>query len=343
MHRPVLGLAAFLVLACSDRSERQVAMDPAPPSTELVRVDTGRVDTGRVDTGSVAPAEEATPPAPAPRPARARRKPKARAPEPPAYRQSEPDTVRLTDTVRMADTVTRADTVRVTDAVAVADSLVLRDSAPAPAPVSTPAPAPTAAATPDSTPAPLPAEDSGFDGVRALPVGTHIQAALTDSLDSRRDSAGRRLSAEVAQNVADRTGTVIVPAGSRVRLTVVKLAPAGSRSAADGQLELKVNGIEVGDSMRVVSATVGQIPHELRGRGVTGSEAAKVGAGTAVGAVAGRVIGGNTKGAVIGGVVGAAGGAAVAAQTAKRDVVVKARTIITLVLDSPLVATAETP
>jgi hypothetical protein len=54
--------------------------------------------------------------------------------------------------------------------------------------------------------------------------------------------------------------------------------------------------------------------------------------------VLGRVLGGNTKGAVIGGVVGAAGGAVVASQTATRDVVVKAKTPLVLVLTEPLTA-----
>jgi uncharacterized membrane protein len=80
------------------------------------------------------------------------------------------------------------------------------------------------------------------------------------------------------------------------------------------------------------------VPHELRGRGVTGEEAAKVGVGAAGGAVVGRVLGGNTRGAVIGGVVGAAGGAVVASETAAKDVVVKARTPFVLVLQAPLAA-----
>ena len=79
------------------------------------------------------------------------------------------------------------------------------------------------------------------------------------------------------------------------------------------------------------------MPYELRGRGVTGEEAAKVGVGAAGGAVVGRVLGGNSKGAVIGGVVGAAGGAVVASQTAAKDVVVKARTPVALVLTAPIV------
>jgi hypothetical protein len=80
------------------------------------------------------------------------------------------------------------------------------------------------------------------------------------------------------------------------------------------------------------------IPRELRGRGVTGKEAAKVGVGAAGGAVLGRVVGGNTRGAVIGGVAGAAAGAVVANQTAIRDVVVKAKTPVVMVLTEPMTA-----
>ena len=87
-----------------------------------------------------------------------------------------------------------------------------------------------------------------------------------------------------------------------------------------------------------VKANIQPVPRELRGRGVTGSEAAKVGGGAAAGAVLGRVVGGNTKGAVIGGVAGAAAGAVVANQTATRDVVVKAKTPLVLVLTAPLSA-----
>jgi outer membrane protein with glycine zipper len=80
------------------------------------------------------------------------------------------------------------------------------------------------------------------------------------------------------------------------------------------------------------------VSHELRGRGVTGSEVAKVGVGTVVGAVAGRVITGKKKGAMVGGVVGAAGGAVVAAETANQDVVVPAGSPVVVVLTELLVA-----
>jgi hypothetical protein len=184
----------------------------------------------------------------------------------------------------------------------------------------------------------VPANVSGFDdrAARTLPIGTEIHASLDDSINSRRDSIGRSVTAEVTQSVTGANGKVLIPAGSTVRFTVARLSSARSKSS-QGRFALRVDGIEVGGQLQKVEADVRPVPRELRGRGVTGSDAAKVGVGAAGGAVLGRVIGGNTRGAVIGGVVGAAGGAVVANQTATRDVVVKAKTPVTFVLTAPLV------
>jgi hypothetical protein len=350
MRRLALAtLAVLATVACSDRTSREpAAQDRAKsPSPELVRMDSGVARPAETASEPATTPVEESPPAVAtttqPRTrrhvVRATAEPRA---GPPAYKQAEPDTLR--DTVRVADTVRIPDTLRVADTVRVSDTLRVRDTASA---RDTVAAADTAAAPdtvsaverpPAAATSPLPASST-----RTLPAGTEIHAALDDSLNSRRDSAGKSITAEVMQAVSDTGGAVVIPAGSRVRLTVTRLAPAGSRSATDGQLAFRVDEITIGDSVVPVKARVGQIPHRLEGRGVTGSEAAKVGAGAAAGAVAGRVLGGDAKGAVIGGVVGAAGGAAVATQTAKRDVVVAARTPVSFVLDAPLVAAVTQP
>jgi len=308
----LLTLAVLASAGCSDRSgrERAAQAQRSSPSSELVRVDTG------ITHSADSSPEPATTPAEESRPA----------PEPatPAYREPERDTT-VTDTVSAAET----------------------PAAPSPGPSDTAPPAASGAVgdtTSEVEPSPATAAGSpSATTTRTLPAGTEIHAALDDSISSRRDSAGRTITAEVMQAVSDPGGAVVVPAGARVRLTVTQLAPAGSRSAADGQLALRVDSIAIGDNVVPVKARIQQVPHELKGRGVTGSEAAKVGAGAAAGAVAGRVLGGDAKGAVIGGVVGAAGGAAVATQTAKRDVVVAARTPVSFVLDAPLVAAVAEP
>lgn len=172
---------------------------------------------------------------------------------------------------------------------------------------------------------------------RTLPVGTEIHAALDESINSRQDTVGKTVTASITENVTGSDGRTLIAAGTPVRLTVTRLTPAKSKGS-QGSLVLRVDGIALNGQLLPVKADIRPVPRELRGRGVTGSEAAKVGVGAAGGAVLGRVLGGNTKGAVIGGVVGAAGGAVVASQTATRDVVVKAKTPMVLVLTDPLTA-----
>jgi len=222
-----------------------------------------------------------------------------------------PDTVSTSDTAAAPDTTL----IPATASTAVTDSMVGRDRSSVPA-------SPSAAS---------------IRAARTLPIGTEVHAALDDSINSRTDSVGRVVTAVVMENVTGSDGKTLIAAGSPVRFTVTRLSAARSKSA-QGRLALQVDGIGMGGELRKVSADVRPIPHELRGRGVGTSEAAKVGVGAAGGAVIGRVLGGNTKGAVIGGVVGAAGGAVVASQTASRDVVVQAKTPVVMVLTQPLVA-----
>lgn len=171
---------------------------------------------------------------------------------------------------------------------------------------------------------------------RTVPAGTAIHAALEDSIDSRIDVSGKVVAARVMQNVTAPDGRTLIPAGTPVQLTVTQVKPG--RGDRKGVLEIRADSITLGSHSRKLDARLQPVSHELRGRGVTGEEAAKVGVGAAGGAVVGRVIGGDTRGAVIGGVVGAAGGAVVASETAAKDVVVKARTPVVLVLNAPLPA-----
>lgn len=188
----------------------------------------------------------------------------------------------------------------------------------------------TVAAKPAKTAAPL----------RSLAPGTRIRVALADSINSRRDKAGKVVSARVASDVKDRAGRVVVPAGSIVKLTVTQLEPAKSKSAKDGKLALRVNSVKVHGRVYPLEAdVVGSIEHELKGRGVTAGEVEKVGVGTGIGVLGGAAVGGG-KGALIGGAVGAAAGTAVAVQTASRDVVVRPGTKITIALREKLVASA---
>lgn len=194
---------------------------------------------------------------------------------------------------------------------------------------------------PAATPAAKPAKAKPAKAAptpRTLAAGTLIEAAIADSINSRHDKPGKTVTAAVARDVKDRAGRVVIPAGSLVTMTVTELAPAKSKSAADGKLALEVNSVNVRGRIYALDADVDPVAHELKGRGVTAGEVEKVGVGTAVGALGGRIIGGNTKGAVIGGIVGAGAGTAVAVQTSSRDVVVRPGTTVKITLRGTLVA-----
>lgn len=347
MKRLILVVAGFaLVSACSDAGTRRVPVsdDNLTRPLEVARVDTTH-PLAPVEREVTRPPETAT----MPKPRKAKRQPKKAAPpavaapevtspaEDTAVKGYAPDTSGATvpDTAPAMTDTAPAPVVDTTPTVASDTVAAATDTTVRSAPDTVAARTADTTATAASTA--IAASPSATLAARTLPIGTEIHAALDDSINSRTDSAGRVVTAVVMENVTGSDGKTLIAAGSPVRFTVSRLSAAKSKSA-QGRLALEVDGIGIGGALRKVSADVRPVPHELRGRGVGTSEAAKVGVGAAGGAVLGRVIGGNTKGAVIGGVVGAAGGAVVASQTASRDVVVKAKTPVVLVLTEPLVA-----
>jgi hypothetical protein len=363
MNRLILALAGALALsACSDTRDRSLpAGETSASRPDLTLPDSaalaarGERPVSPVEQQIVrAPEKKTAATAPT---APARRKRPARPATPPdtvahgyapaVAREPSPardSTASRRDTVASApkDTATK-DTAMVATVATTPDTSSAKpdtvrsasaDTAPAPDTLSTRLPDTAAVAGTASSTTGISAATSTA-AARTLPVGTEIHAALDDSIDSQRDTVGRTVTASVSENVTGSDGKTLIAAGTPVRLTITRLTPAKSKGS-QGALSLRVDGVALNGGLQPVKATVQPVSRELRGRGVTGSDAAKVGVGAAGGAVLGRVLGGSTKGAVIGGVVGAAGGAVVASQTATRDVVVKAKTPVVLVLTAPL-------
>jgi hypothetical protein len=358
MTRLILAFAALGTLsACSGSPERSASVvNQADRPLLVAPPDTSSKVAGDISSRGdqpVSPVEQQVPrvgPTAKARPASRPHKRAAVRPKPPVdtassrgYAPTNTDAVTSADTSVVRDTgsapprdTARATTPDTTTSVPAADTLATARADTLP--VDTTRPSLDSAVASSATNSGPASDASSIDDAsqRTLPIGTEIHAALDDSISSRRDSAGRSITAEISQSVTSAGGKVLVPAGSTVRLTVTKLASAKSKSS-QGSLALRVDGIQVRGQFENVQADVRPVPRELRGRGVTSADAAKVGVGAVGGAVLGRVLGGNTRGAVIGGVAGAAGGAVVASQTATRDVVVKAKTPVTFVLTAPLV------
>ena len=206
-----------------------------------------------------------------------------------------------------------------------------RPTASAPAPAATPranrpaAPRPSAPSQPRaSAPAAAP---------RALDAGTTIMASTNAELRSHKNKVGDTVTATVGSDVKDRSGRVVIPAGSEVVLKVTAIKESENKSDKTGTLTLQPTSVSMNGQSYPISATIEGVTTELQGRGTNAGDVAKPAAGAAVGAVVGRVLGGSTKGAIIGGVLGGAVGAQRAVETKDRDVVLPQGTTVTLSLD----------
>ena len=203
-----------------------------------------------------------------------------------------------------------------------------RPSRPAASP-STSSPAPSTPSA--STPAPAPAAPTA--SAASLAAGTSLTAATTAEIRSHKNKVGDTVMAKIATDVKDKSGRVVIPAGSEVALKVTAIKESENKSDTTGTLTLQPTSVSINGQSYPISARIEHVGTKLEGRKTNAGDVAKVGGGAAAGAILGRVLGGSTKGAVIGGVIGGAVGTQRAVETKDRDVVVPAGTSVTLVLD----------
>jgi len=135
--------------------------------------------------------------------------------------------------------------------------------------------------------------------------GTVLMLAANDTLTSRHNKRGETVTATLASDVQDAKGRTVIPAGALLTGTISDIAPA-EHPGGEGRMVLTFTQVEFDGNAYPITARTDSIASHMKGRGVTGGDAAKVGAATAVGAAAGAIIGKDVKGAVIGGAVGAA-------------------------------------
>ena len=193
---------------------------------------------------------------------------------------------------------------------------------------------PTQAAPQVQTPAPAAPPARPTSSTLVAGTGTVVNLVASDTLTSRHNKRGETVTATLASNLTDSRGRTVIPAGAIFTGTITDIAPAGT-PGGEGRMVLSFNTVEFGGRSYAVSARTDSIGTYMKGRGVTGAEAAKVGAATAVGAAAGAIIGKDVKGAVIGGAVGAAAGVGIAAATRDVDILLNAGAPIRLVLTAP--------
>jgi hypothetical protein len=166
-----------------------------------------------------------------------------------------------------------------------------------------------------------------------LPVGTKATVRTEETIDSAKAVEGQTFAADIADDVLDANGDVVVPRGANAQI-VIRSASKGGRFKGTSDLVLDLQSIAVGGKEYVVSTT------DLQEKGKQGFGANKrtgvfTGGGAALGAIIGAIAGGG-KGAAIGAGAGAGAGAVTQIATKGGAIKVPAETVLTFQLDKPV-------
>lgn len=180
------------------------------------------------------------------------------------------------------------------------------------------------------TPQPPPARPEP-PATPSVAEGTSIDLFAADSINSRRNKKGDMIMATVSGAVKDASGRDVIPAGAIFSGTISDIHEA-ERPGGQGRMVLTFNKVSFGGKNYAVQARTDSLATTMKGQGITGKEAVKVGAATAIGAVAGRLIGGNAKGTAIGAAAGAAAGTGYALATRDVDIILPAGALVRIVL-----------
>jgi hypothetical protein len=166
-----------------------------------------------------------------------------------------------------------------------------------------------------------------------LPVGTEVSVRSEETIDSAAAAEGQTYAAEIADDVTDAAGDVVIPHGSNAQI-VIRSASKGGRFRGTSDLVLDLQSVTVEGQEYLISTS------DLRQSGKEGLGANKrtaefTGGGAALGAIIGAIAGGG-KGAAIGGGAGAGGGALTQILTKGASIRVPAETVLTFKLDKPV-------
>lgn len=160
-----------------------------------------------------------------------------------------------------------------------------------------------------------------------IPQGTRLDIRTDERIDGRQAGSGRIYSGEVARDVLDDDGHVVIQRGARAELIV--------RRIARNEVAVDLDGITVEGKHYTVPAS--DITRS-QGAGVGANERTGqfVGGGALFGTIMGAIAGGG-KGAAIGALSGAAAGAGIQTITRGKKINIPAESLLTFRLDHNMV------
>ena len=166
-----------------------------------------------------------------------------------------------------------------------------------------------------------------------VPAGTKVAVRTEDTIDSAKAAEGQTYAAEVADDVLDANGDVVIPRGSNAQIVIRSASKGGHiRGASDLVLDLQSIAVE-GQEYLVSTADLQE--QGRHGVGANKRTAEMTGGGAALGAIIGAIAGGG-KGAAIGAGAGAGGGALTQILTKGGSIKVPSETVLTFQLDKPV-------
>jgi hypothetical protein len=169
-------------------------------------------------------------------------------------------------------------------------------------------------------------------GRRMLPAGTELSVRTNETIHSDSATEGRTYSAIVDREVADSSGTVVIPRGANAELVIRDMSGGGRLGSPE--LVLGLQSVTIGGRNYLVETADVERSSD-RGIGTNRRTATMVGGGAALGTLLGAIAGGG-KGAVIGAIAGAAAGGTAQVLTKGDRIEVPAESQLTFRLDEAI-------
>ncbi len=166
-----------------------------------------------------------------------------------------------------------------------------------------------------------------------LAAGTEVPVRSEETIDSAKAVEGQTYAAEIADDVRDPNGDVVIPRGSNAQI-VIRSASKGGRFRGTSDLVLDLQSVTVEGQQYLISTSDIQ-ERGTSGIGVNRRTGEFTGGGAALGAIIGAIAGGG-KGAAIGAGAGAGAGVLTQVLTKGASIRVPAETILTFKLDKPV-------
>jgi hypothetical protein len=166
-----------------------------------------------------------------------------------------------------------------------------------------------------------------------LPAGTQVSVRSEETIDSATAVEGQTYAAEIADDVLDANGDVVIPHGSNAQI-VIRSASKGGRFRGASDLVLDLKSITVEGQQYTISTTDLKESGK-QGLGANTRTAEYTGGAAALGAIIGAIAGGG-KGAAIGAGAGAGAGALTQVVTKGAAIRVPVETVLTFKLDKPV-------